>query len=63
MRFFADPQAELAKATGLTLEFPPLGGTRWKRFSALLQDGKVEQLNVEENSSEATCSMAPKLKL
>ena len=63
VRFFADPLAELAQATGLTLEIPPLGGHRFKRFSALLQDGKIEQLNVEENSSEATCSMAPKIKL
>ena len=64
VRFFADPNGELAKATGLYGDFPPLGGVRFKRFSALLVDGKVEQLNVEPgDGTGATCSLAPNLKL
>ena len=50
IRFFADATGELAKATGLDVDAKPLGGTRFKRFSALLQDGKIEQINVEPDS-------------
>jgi len=63
IRFFADASGELAKATGLDFEAAPLGGTRFKRFSAVLQDGKVEQINVEPDSTGLTCSLAPHLKL
>ena len=50
IRFFADATGELAKATGLDVDAKPLGGTRFKRFSALLQDGVVQQLSVEPDS-------------
>jgi len=63
IRFLADAQGELAKATGLDVDAKPLGGVRFKRFSAVLVDGKVEQLNVEPDAFGATCSLAPSLKL
>jgi len=63
IRFFADASGELAKATGLDVDAKPLGGVRFKRFSAVLQDGKIEQLNVEPDSFGTTCSLAPHLKL
>jgi len=63
IRLLADPEAKLAKATGLDFDAPPLGGTRFKRFSALIEDGKVTQLNVEESPGVAECSLAHNLKL
>ena len=45
----ADGNGEFAKATGLTIDLSKLGlGTRLQRFSMLVKDGKVVQLNIEE---------------
>ncbi len=54
IRFFADASGELAKATGLSVDAKPLGGVRFKRFSAVLQDGKVQQINVEPDALSAS---------
>ena len=44
IRFFADASGELARASGLDVDAKPLGGVRFKRFSALLHDGKIQQI-------------------
>ncbi len=45
----ADGNGEFAQAIGLTMDGSKFGmGTRGQRFSMLVRDGKVEQLNVEE---------------
>lgn len=62
VRCLADPQAELAKALGLDVNLAVLGGTRVKRFSALVEDGKITKLNVEpEAGTGLTCSLADPL--
>ena len=44
----ADGNGEFAEATGLTMDGSKFGmGTRGQRFSMLVNDGVVEQLNVE----------------
>lgn len=44
----ADGNGELAKALGLTMDGSGFGmGTRGQRFSMIVNDGVVEQLNVE----------------
>ena len=44
----ADGNGEFAKALGLTMDGSGFGmGTRGQRFSMVVDDGKVEQLNVE----------------
>ena len=44
----ADGNAEFVKALGLDADFAPFGmGHRGQRFSMVINDGKVEQLNVE----------------
>lgn len=45
----ADGNAEFAKAVGLDADFSKFGmGTRGQRFSMIVNDNVVEQLNVEE---------------
>ena len=48
VRMLADGDAAFAKATGLTLDLHGKGlGLRSNRYSMLVKDGKVVQLNVE----------------
>ena len=48
IRFLADGSAQWAKALGLELDLNPRGmGTRMNRFSMLVDNGVVKQLNVE----------------
>ena len=48
VRMLADGSADFSKATGLTLDLTGRGmGLRSNRYSMLVKDGKVAQLNVE----------------
>lgn len=47
VRFFGDGEAELAKKLGLETQIPGMG-TRFRRFSLLVDQGVVKQVNVEE---------------
>ncbi|MCW5220632.1 peroxiredoxin [Verminephrobacter aporrectodeae] len=48
LRMLADGDAEFARATGLTLDLSGKGlGLRSNRYSMLVRDGKVLELNVE----------------
>jgi len=48
VRMLGDGSAELAKKLGLELDLTKAGmGTRMQRFSMLLDDGVVKQLNIE----------------
>ncbi|PRX11751.1 peroxiredoxin [Martelella mediterranea] len=59
IRFLSDPDGAFAKALGMELDLSGGGlGTRSKRYSMLVKDGVVEELNVEDNSGEATVSAA-----
>lgn len=59
----ADPNAAFAKAVDLTIDLPPLGGVRAKRFSMVIDNGIVKELNVEPDGTGLSCSLADKLKL
>ena len=57
IRVLGDSLAELTKAMGLDFDGSARGlGVRCRRFSALVQDGMVKVLNVEEAPGQATCS-------
>jgi 2-Cys peroxiredoxin 5 len=58
VRMLADPQAAFAKAIGLDVQAPNLGGTRSKRYSMIIEDGVVKALNVEPDGFGLTCSLA-----
>jgi len=61
VRMLADPQAAFTKAVGLDVEAAGLGGTRSKRYSMVVEDGKVTRLNVEPDGFGLTCSLAQPL--
>ena len=53
---------QLAKALGVAVELGVLGGTRCKRFSALVEDGTITKLHVEPDAGTGlTCSLADPL--
>ncbi|OCT81727.1 peroxiredoxin-5, mitochondrial [Xenopus laevis] len=58
----ADPCGQFAKACGLLLDKKELselfGNQRCKRFSMVVEDGKVKAINVEEDGTGLTCSLA-----
>ena len=55
----ADTSAALTKALELDLDLSAvLGSVRSKRFSMLVEDGKVSKLNVEPDGTGLTCSLA-----
>lgn len=62
IEFLADGNAEFAKAVGLDMDGTGFGlGPRSKRYAALVDDGVVRVLNVEENPSKAEASGAEAL--
>jgi 2-Cys peroxiredoxin 5 len=55
----ADTQMELTKAWDIVLDAEEkLGNKRMKRFSAVLKDGKIADLNVEADGAGLACSLA-----
>lgn len=63
VRMLADPSGDYIKALDLGTNLPPLGGFRAKRFSMVINNSKVEELNVEPDGTGLTCSLANKLNL
>lgn len=62
IRFFADGSATLTKALGLEADLTAGGlGIRSKRYSMLIEDGKVTRLNVEDTPGKAEISGAATL--
>jgi peroxiredoxin len=60
--FLADGSAEFAKAIGLEFDATAGGlGVRSRRYSALIEDGVVKQLNIEESPGKADLSGATHL--
>lgn len=55
VRMMADGNAAYSKALGLDADFSKHGmGTRSQRYSMLVEDGIVKQLNVEQNGFEVS---------
>jgi len=61
VRMLADPLAEFTKALDLGVDLPPLGGLRSKRYSMVVENNIVKQLNVEPDNTGLSCSLANKL--
>uniref|UniRef100_V5H1A9 Peroxiredoxin-5 n=1 Tax=Anoplophora glabripennis TaxID=217634 RepID=V5H1A9_ANOGL len=63
IRLLADPSAALAKALDLTVDIAPLGGVRSKRYSMVVENGKITSLQVEPDGTGLSCSLAESIKL
>jgi len=63
VRMLADADASLAKALGVDMLIPPLGGVRSKRFALVAEDGKITQINVEPDGTGLSCSLVEQIKL
>jgi len=61
IRMLADPAGAWTKALGLDVDAAVLGGTRSKRYSMVIEDGVVTQLQVEPDGFGLSCSLAPAL--
>jgi len=59
LTFLSDGNAEFAKACGLDIDLSVAGlGVRCRRFSALVEDGVVKIINIEEAPGKAEASAA-----
>lgn len=58
----ADPSGAFTDALELSVDIPPLGGKRSKRYSMVIEDGVVKELNVEPDNTGLSCSLADKIK-
>lgn len=57
--FLGDGNADFAKAIGLDIDLGVAGmGVRSKRYSMIVDDGTISQLNIEENPGQAEASSA-----
>ncbi|XP_031833213.1 peroxiredoxin 5 [Nomia melanderi] len=63
VRMLADPACEFTDALELSVDLAVLGGKRSKRYSMLLEDGVVKELNVEPDNTGLSCSLAENIKL
>lgn len=63
VRLLADTNADFTKAMDLVLNLPVLGGTRCKRFSMVVENGTIKELQVEPDGTGLSCSLAESLKL
>ena len=62
VRMLADTCGDLTKALELELDLSAvLGNVRSKRFSMVVEDGKVTKLNVEPDGTGLTCSLADRI--
>jgi len=62
LHFLADDTGEWTKAAGLELDMTPvLGGHRSKRYAAIVEDGLLKKIFIEEDASIVTVSGADKI--
>ncbi|MEL6478226.1 MAG: peroxiredoxin [Pseudomonadota bacterium] len=62
IRMIADADASLVKALGLDFDGAAVGlGVRSQRFSALVDDGEIKVLNIEDSPGEAVATLGAAL--
>jgi 2-Cys peroxiredoxin 5 len=61
IHMLADPAGAFTKAVGLDVDAAVLGGLRSKRYSMIIEDGKVRALHVEPDGFGLSCSLSNEL--
>jgi 2-Cys peroxiredoxin 5 len=63
IRMLADPEGKLVKALGMDFGglTEILGNVRSKRFTAVIEDGKVKSVEVEPDNTGLSCTLAGNL--
>lgn len=59
----ADTTAKFTDAVDLGIDLPVLGGKRSKRYSMIVENGTVKELNVEPDNTGLSCSLADHIKV
>lgn len=59
----ADTNAEFTKALDVAMDLAVLGGTRSKRYSLIVEDGIVKEVNIEPDNTGLSCSLADRIKV
>jgi len=59
----ADPKAEFTDAMDLAVDLSVLGGKHSKRYSMVVEDGIVKEINVEPDNTGLSCSLADRIKI
>ena len=59
----ADPSGAFTDALELSVDLPVLGGKRSKRYSMIVEDGVIKELNIEPDNTGLSCSLADHIKL
>lgn len=62
VRMLADPKGQFTDAIELSVDLPVLGGKRSKRYSMVIDDGVIKELNVEPDNTGLSCSLAENIK-
>lgn len=57
----ADADAAFTTSLGLSINIPPLGGVRSKRYAMIIDDNVVTKLAVEPDGTGLSCSLAEQL--
>ncbi|CAK9795942.1 Peroxiredoxin-5, mitochondrial [Anthophora quadrimaculata] len=63
VRMLADPAGQFTDALELSVDLPVLGGKRSKRYSMVLEDGVVKELNIEPDNTGLSCSLVENIKV
>ncbi|KAK5644129.1 hypothetical protein RI129_007974 [Pyrocoelia pectoralis] len=63
IRMLADTGATFTKSIDLGQDLAPLGGYRSKRYSMVVENGKVQSLQVEPDGTGLSCSLVEAIKL
>lgn len=63
VRMLADPKAEFTDAMDLAVDLAVLGGKRSKRYSMVVENGTVKEINVEPDNTGLSCSLVDHIKV
>lgn len=59
----ADPKGDFTNAVDLLVDLQILGGKRSKRYSMVVDNGTVKELNIEPDNTGLSCSLADRIKV